>query len=80
MDEDNQLEQLKIKVDRHTKWIISRCRSMSEVWVALDNEYAQKKDIVNAFNAQLKLLKSTESSTLEYIVNLRNIFQCWKVL
>ena len=28
-DKDNQLEQLKFKVDRHIKWIISRCRSMS---------------------------------------------------
>ena len=71
-DEDNQLEQLKFKVDGHTKRIISRCRSMSEVWVALDNEYAQEEEIVNAVNAQLKLLKSTECSTSEYIVNLRN--------
>ena len=71
-DEDNQLEQLKFKVDSHTKRIISRCKTMSEVWLALDNEYAQEEEIVNAVNSQLKQLKSAECSTSEYIVNLRN--------
>ena len=71
-DEDNQLEQLKFKVDSHTKRIISRCRTMTEVWAALDNEYAQEEEIVNAVNAQLKKLKSADCSTSEYIVSLRN--------
>ena len=70
--EDNQPEQLKFKVDSHTKRIISRCKTMSEVWLALDNEYAQEEEIVNAVNSQLKQLKSAECSTFEYIVNLRN--------
>ena len=45
---------------------------MSEIWVALDNEYAKEEEIVNAVKTQLKLLKSTECSTSEYILNLRN--------
>ena len=40
---------------------------MTEVWIALDNDYAQEEEIVNAVNAQLKIFKSAECSTSEYI-------------
>ena len=61
-DEDNQIEQLKFKVDLHTKRIVSRCKNMAEVWEALDHEYAQELEVVNA----------EVSTTPEYIVKLRN--------
>ena len=71
-DDESQLEQLKFKVDTHTKRIISRCKTMSEVWAALDAEYAQEEEVVNAVNTQLQKLRLTECTTPEYIVNLRN--------
>ena len=71
-DDDNQIEQMKFKVDAHTKIILSRCKNMTEVWEALDNEYGQEQEVVNAVNAELKLLKSEVCSTPEYIVKLRN--------
>ena len=49
----DKLEQLKFKVDSHTKRIVSSCKTMTEVLIALDNEYAQEEEIVNA---QLKIL------------------------
>ena len=71
-DDESQLEQLKFKVDSHTKRIISRCKTMSEVWAALDAEYAQEEEVVNAVNSQLQKLRLAECTTPEYIVNLRN--------
>ena len=71
-DDDNQLEQLKFKVDPHTRRIISRCNNMTEAWKALDDEYAQEEEVVNAVNKQQKKLKLEECNTPEYIVSLRN--------
>lgn len=72
LDEDNQIEQMKFKVDDHTKRIISRCNNMSEVWSSLDEEYAQEQEVVNAVNSTLRKLRSEAGSTPEYIVTLRN--------
>ena len=71
-DDDNQIEQMKFKVDSHTKLIISRCTNMTEVWKALDDEYAQEQEVVNDVNEELKSLRSAVCSTPEYIVKLRN--------
>ena len=75
-DEENQLEQLKHKVDPHTKRILSRCNTMKEVWEALDLEYAQEQEVVNAVNSELIKLRSQDVTTAEYIVNLRNFLPC----
>ena len=72
LDEDNQMEQMKNKVDDHTKRIISRCSTMSEVWLALDDEYAQEQEVVNAVNSALRKLRSETCTTPEYIVKLHN--------
>ena len=46
---------------------------MVVVWEALNNEYGQEREIVNAVNHhELRLLKSEPCSTSQYIVNLRN--------
>ena len=57
-DDDNQLEQMKFKVDPHTKLILSRCKDMASVWVALDEEYGQEREVVNAVNHELHRLRS----------------------
>ena len=41
-EDDNQLEQIRFKVDSATRRLISRCPSMSDVWEVLDAEYAQE--------------------------------------
>ena len=63
---------MKYKVDTYTKKIISCCKDMTEVWDALDKEYGQEQEVVNAVNIELKSLKSDLCSTPEYIVKLRN--------
>ena len=45
---------------------------MSEVWDALDLEYAQEQEVINAVDAELHSLRSLNLSTPEYIVKLRN--------
>ena len=71
-DDGNQLEQMKQKVDSYTKKIVSRCKDMQEVWDALNKEYGQEQEVVNAVNLELKQLMSEACSTPEYIVKLRN--------
>ena len=71
-DGDNQIEQMKFKVDPHTKRILSRCKTMKEVWENLDLEYAQEQEVVNAVSHELNLLRSKDNTTAEYIVDLRN--------
>ena len=71
-DEDNQVEQMKYKVDPHTKRILSRCKNMTDVWNALDHEYGQEMEVVNAVNAELRQLVSLPCSTEEFIIKLRN--------
>ena len=71
-DDTNQLEQMKFKVDSHTKLILSRCKDMEAVWVALDEEYGQEREVVNAVNHELHRLRSQECTTPQFIVNLRN--------
>ena len=71
-DDDNQLERMKFKVDPHTKLILSRCKDMAAVWVALDEEYGQEREVVNAVNHELHRLRSQECTTPQFIVNLRN--------
>ena len=70
-DDANQLEQMKQKVDSYTKKIISRCKDMNEVWDALDREFGQEQEVVNAVNLELKQLRSATCTTPEYIVKLR---------
>ena len=71
-DDDNQLEQMKRKVDMHTRKIIQRCNDMTEVWAELDKEYGQEQEVVNAVDAELKLIIAEECTTDEFIVKLRN--------
>ena len=71
-DEDNQIEQMKFKVDPHTKRILSRCKTMVEVWENLDLEYAQEQEVVNAVSQELHKLRSKDNTTAEYIVDLRS--------
>ena len=70
--DNNQVEQIKQKVDDRTKRIISRCNTMQEVWKALDAEYAQEQEVINAVNEELNKLRSMDLTTAEYIVELRN--------
>ena len=71
-DDGMQIEQIKQKVDAHTKLIILRCTNMVEVWKALDEEYAQEQEVINAVNSELLSLTSGINSTPEYIMKLRN--------
>ena len=71
-EDSNQVEQIKFKVDTNTRRIISRCNNMTEVWKVLDAEFAQEQEVINAVDEELRTLKSTECSTPQYIVNLRN--------
>ena len=70
--DDNQVEQIKLKVDERTRRLISRHQTMADIWTALDAEYAQEQEVINAVNKELTLLCSAERSTAEYIVELRN--------
>ena len=70
--EGNQMEQMKLKVDDFTRKVISRCHNMKDVWDALDHEYGQEMEVVNAVNTELQALQSEVCSTAEYIVKLRN--------
>ena len=71
-EDANQVTQIKLKVDEDTRLIISRCKTMEEVWTELDKEYAQEQEVINAVNAELKSLRETPCSCAEYIVKLRN--------
>ena len=68
----NQVEQIKLRVDSNTKHIITRCRTMDEVWLALDGEYAQELEVINAVDQEINKLRSLQCTTAEYIVKLRS--------
>ena len=69
--DDNQVEQIKFHVDSDTKLVISRCKTMAEVWEVLDSEFAQEEEIINCVNSELKALRLMDCSVHEYIVKLR---------
>ena len=71
-DHDNQVKQIKFKVDSATRRLISRCSTMSEVWELLDAEYAQEHEVINVVDIELCQLISSKYSIPEYIVMLRN--------
>ena len=71
-DDANQVEQIKYKVDSETRCIITRCSTMQEVWDALDAEFAQEQEVVNAVDSELKTLRLMDCSVPEYIVKLKN--------
>ena len=68
----NQVEQIKFKVDDESRRIISRCKTMTEVWKVLDEEFAQEQEVINAVDEELNKLLSLNCSVAEYIVKLRN--------
>ena len=70
--DENQVEQIRLKVDERTKRLISRHQTMEAIWNALDAEYAQEQEVINAVNEEINVLCSTQRSTAEYIVELRN--------
>ena len=70
--DENQVEQIKLKVDERTQRLLSRHQTMAEVWAALDAEYAQEQEVINAVNEELIKLCSVKQTTAEYIVELRN--------
>ena len=45
-------------MDPYTKKIILWCKDMKELWDALDVEYGQVQEVVNAINLELKQLRS----------------------
>ena len=69
-DDSNQVEQIKLKVDVDSKRIIERCNSMDEVWDALDLEYGQEQEVINAVEEELRSLKEMNCTTAEYMVKL----------
>ena len=71
-EDGNQVEQIKFKVDSHTRRLISRCNTMMEVWQVLDAEFAQEQEVINAVDDELQKLTSADCSTPQYIVELRN--------
>ena len=71
-EDENQVEQIKFKVDNETRSIISRCKTMAEVWKVLDTEFAQEQEVINAVDEELSKLLSLNCSVAEYIVKLRN--------
>ena len=70
--DENQVEQIKLKVDNESRRIMTRCKTMAEVWSVLDGEYAQEQEVVNAVDQELMKLRSAECTTSEYIVKLRS--------
>ena len=71
-EDSNQVEQIKFKVDSETRRIISRCNTMAEVWTALDTEFAQEQEVINAVEEELSKLLNLNCTVAEYIVKLRN--------
>ena len=71
-EDSNQVEQIKFKVDDESRRIISRCKTMDEVWKVLDSEFAQEQEVINAVDEELNKLLSYNCSVAEYIVKLRN--------
>ena len=71
-DDANQVEQIKYKVNAETRQLISRCNTMEEVWMVLDDEFAKEEEVVNAVDAKLQSLRIIECTVPEYIVKLRN--------
>ena len=71
-DDANQVEQIKYKVDSETRCIITRCTTMEEVWDALDAEFAQEQEVVNAVDSELRTLRLMDCSVPEYIIKLKN--------
>ena len=71
-EDENQVEQIKFKVDDDTRRIITRCKTMTEVWGVLDTEFAQEQEVINAVDEELNKLLSLNCSVPEYIVKLRN--------
>ena len=70
--DDNQVQQIRLKVDERTCHLISRHETMAEIWKALDAEYVQEQEVINAVNDELIQLCSVKQPTAEYIVELRN--------
>ena len=70
--DENQVEQLKFHVDLDTRRIITHCDTMKEVWEALDKEYAQEEEVINAVDGELKALRLMSCTVSEYIDKLRN--------
>ena len=71
-EDANQVEQIKFKVDDESRRIITRCKTMDEVWSVLDSEFAQEQEVINAVDEELNKLLSLNCSVAEYIVKLRN--------
>jgi hypothetical protein len=71
-EDSNQVEQIKFKVDDESRRIISRCKTMDEVWKVLDSKFAQEQEVINAVDEELNKLLSYNCSVAEYIVKLRN--------
>ena len=75
-DDANQVEQIKLKVNEETKRILSRCNTMKEVWEALDLEFAQEQEVINAVDSELKSFRTLNISTPEHIVKLKINLSC----
>jgi len=71
-EDSNQVEQIKFKVDDESRRIISRCKTMDEVWKVLDSEFAQEQEVINAVDEELSKLLLYNCSVAEYIVKLCN--------
>ena len=67
-EDNNQVEQIKFKVDSETCRIISRCNNMVEVWAALDTEFAQEQEVINAVDEELSKVLNLNCTVAEYIV------------
>ena len=67
-EDNNQVEQTKFKVDSETRRMISRCNTMAEVWAALDTEFAQEQEVINAVDEELSKLLNLNCTVAEYIV------------
>ena len=55
-EDSNQVEQIKFKVDDESRRIISRCKTMDEVWKVLDSEFAQEQEVINAVDEEFNKL------------------------
>ena len=44
---------------------------MADFWEALDLEFAQEQEVINAVDTELKAFRSSKLSTAEYIVKLK---------
>ena len=59
-EDANQVVQIKFCLNEHCRRLISRCKTMPEVWETLDAEFAEEHEVINAVQEELTKLITAE--------------------